>query len=693
MATSVQEFNKQNPNYIGNVGRYVQPWERKRPEEEKKSKKGSGNQSWLSSIISELAGAGGATGGAAAGAAIGTGILPGLGTLIGAIGGGFAGGFAGGTGGRLVENQVRDKEMRLGDALKEGGVSGLFGAGGAAFQGLRGAQALGKAGGGGIRAGVKGLSGLSDDAAKAVVLGGKKSGSAIGKAIYGIDDAANAAGGALRQSTIAPTSSLGRASDQGKLIRVAQKSPELRGSGFKKFKNVESVIAKKSNEVDELLKGVKKTVGADDFSRQVDDLRNAIPDPAEQKRFATEFNTIINNTFGKKPPTKLTATDVSKLRKGVNKQLTAVFKKIEKGTQLTDKDEALLKIRDVFTNSLDDLAPKNLRPKVHELNGEISTLIDGIPEFKKLAETPLQIFGTRIPGASSAIPRAYQSGMDMAGRTASRIGSVPAPLADVIAGTAARGALMPDFNSAQPGEEQMPPQLTMQNGGIYDQSGGLVSMNNPQSSQLAGLSGGQEMQGMGAPQANNQFSPQNIQMQVQNILASGGDLDDVKKYLSIVEVMKELGGGAGGQPELTANQRNKMIQLQSVGQELSTLRNEVVQSGLFNSDSQLSASLGGFYDSTIGRLTDQQKKIYQDQLKTRGIQLVRALGEVGNLSEAEQEAAIKNLPAPGDTFEGAMQKLQQLEDRFNNLALIVQQGGGGQDALADILAAQQYAPY
>ena len=189
MATRASDFLAQNPNYIGraNTSKRTSP----KKEDEKKSKRGSGNQSWLSSIISEVAGAGGATGGAALGAGIGAGF-GGVGALPGAVIGGLIGGFGGGFGGRLVENQVRDNEFRVGDAAKEGLVSGAFGAGGAGFQGIRGLGALGKTVPGGAKfgtkaiTGAKALGGLSDDAAKAVVLGGKKTGQAIGTGL--VDD-------------------------------------------------------------------------------------------------------------------------------------------------------------------------------------------------------------------------------------------------------------------------------------------------------------------------------------------------------------------------------------------------------------------------------------------------------------------------------------------------------------------------
>ena len=219
MATKVNDFLQKNPYYIGAANTS----NRAKPKEAPKSKKGSGNQSWLSSIISELGGAGGATAGAAAGAALGA-PLGGIGAIPGGIIGGLVGGFTGGFGGRAVENKVRDNEYRVGDALKEGAVSGLFGAGSAAFQGARGAYAAGKAagyGGSGLANTIRSGSGVIDDAilaaekvggksaarqfGKTLIGSGSKTGKAIGQGITGIDDVAYAsrkglqsAGGKLR---------------------------------------------------------------------------------------------------------------------------------------------------------------------------------------------------------------------------------------------------------------------------------------------------------------------------------------------------------------------------------------------------------------------------------------------------------------------------------------------------------------
>jgi len=140
------------------------------------------------SFISEAGGTGGALAGAATGAAIGS-IVPGIGTAIGGILGAGIGGFAGGTGGRLAENKIRDDEYRIGDALKEGTISGVLGAGP-----------------GGLVKGLKGISGMSLGAA------GKTAPTSLSNAlIQSSDDVAGAVGQVAKEPL--KTSATGRMGD------------------------------------------------------------------------------------------------------------------------------------------------------------------------------------------------------------------------------------------------------------------------------------------------------------------------------------------------------------------------------------------------------------------------------------------------------------------------------------------------
>lgn len=127
---------------------------------------------FLSSLISEVGGAGGA----AAGAAAGTALLPGIGTILG----GLIGGFAGGTGGKAIEQKVRDDQNFTGaggsarSAFGEGALSGVLGAGGEVLNVLKAGKAA---------TGVKGLKNIGTNLkAGAAALGDTQAASRLTKA-------------------------------------------------------------------------------------------------------------------------------------------------------------------------------------------------------------------------------------------------------------------------------------------------------------------------------------------------------------------------------------------------------------------------------------------------------------------------------------------------------------------------------
>ncbi len=229
------------------------------------------------------------------------------------------------------------------------------------------------------------------------------------------------AGQALsKNSTIAPTSTVGSANQQRKLVKFSQEEGLLRGSSARKFKNVEQVIGKRTDEVDALLAGVKKTVPASDLQKSLSSVRATIPDAGE----ASDFDKIlgrIQKEIGDKP--KYTALEINKARRVLNKELGSVNRKLEKGNPLTRGDRALQDAHEAFTDTLNKLAPKEVSNKVKEVNQRISTFIKGQPEFKKKSESAdlLGARGQLIPRIPILKP-ALESATDIAGRTLSKVG-------------------------------------------------------------------------------------------------------------------------------------------------------------------------------------------------------------------------------------------------------------------------------
>ena len=164
--------------YVFQNGQYVD----RQPTQQPQKKKGRGG--FLSSLISEVGGAGGAAGGAAIGASLGS-VVPGLGTAIGGLIGAGIGGFAGGTSGRLAENKIRDDQYNLGSAVKEGLLSGALSSAGQAFSLAKAGKAV---------TGEKGLA----NALKNISAGGSEQAARIGR-VEGFGRGLKASGMGLAQ--------------------------------------------------------------------------------------------------------------------------------------------------------------------------------------------------------------------------------------------------------------------------------------------------------------------------------------------------------------------------------------------------------------------------------------------------------------------------------------------------------------
>lgn len=192
--------------------------------------KTSGRGGFLTSLISE----GGGAGGAALGAGIGS-IVPGIGTIIGA----GIGGLLGGTGGRVLENKVRDDRIGIGDALKEGALSGVLGGAGEALSLAKAGKAL---------TGEKGLANIG----KNIVAGGeKKAAGELAGGITRLGDKVKSGGiGALDTKT-----GIGAFGDEASRLATAKKYNL--SSGLKGLQQAETHVATLEGKIQPLLKNTK----------------------------------------------------------------------------------------------------------------------------------------------------------------------------------------------------------------------------------------------------------------------------------------------------------------------------------------------------------------------------------------------------------------------------------------------------
>lgn len=241
----------------------------------------------------------------------------------------------------------------------------------------------------------------------------------------------------LRQSTIPAKSTLKTAAEQKRLVDLTRTMPSMRGSATRKFRNTDDAIGKMADEVDQLFAGVKTRMPAKRFQGGINTVKREIVDPLERKRFNIEYDRVVRRAFGGKLPSQLSPTEVNTLRRAVNGQMSGIYTKIEKGTQLTDKDNAFLRLKDTLDEQIAALAPKNVRGRVKELNVNMNTLMKGRPELQKASEQTFAPMGMNIPGVSSAIPRVVQATADVAGRAGVQAGRVTkAPVGRAVKGQA-----------------------------------------------------------------------------------------------------------------------------------------------------------------------------------------------------------------------------------------------------------------
>lgn len=233
----------------------------------------------------------------------------------------------------------------------------------------------------------------------------------------------------LNKSTLAPRSTLKSAPEQRAVVDLARTMPSMRGSATRKFQNVRPEINRLTDQVDELFAGVKTRTPARTFQRGINQVRKEIVDPLEKKRFDIEYERIVRKAFNGKLPGQLAPTEINSLRRAVNGQMSSIYKKIEAGTSLTDKDQAFLRLKETLDDQIAKLAPEKIRGQVKTLNRNMNTLIKAEPEFQRASETggALGPLGNLF-GAGPKLNQMIQAGADYTGRglaQAGRVGRAP----------------------------------------------------------------------------------------------------------------------------------------------------------------------------------------------------------------------------------------------------------------------------
>lgn len=629
------------------------------------SKRGSKNQSWLSSIISELSGAGGAAAGATAGAAIGA-PLGGVGAIPGAIIGGIVGGFGGGTAGRLVENKVRDDEYRLGDALKEGALSGAFGAVGPAWQGARGLGALGKATGGkGIASGIQALGGLSDDTAKvagkAIAKGGAKAGRAIGQGVTSVDDLAYASQRGL-QSTGSKLRTYQRGTVAGNAGMSAKDATSYNRAldGVNKWFSGIGKSAQYTN-ADDAINALSKQYANSPEATKVFGKANA-DDLADRFLANIDDNPVLRETLkGKNSKVVLNLLDDALSFKGkknadfikfVSGKINPRYRTISSGGSAGSVESQVL---EAFREASKSLIDERLVTR-SGVNKQISSLMGA---SKQLGRAITRDAGA---GAGQGLTLGRIAGdiagpsLDVVGRGMQQVGKVTKYTTPVVKGALARGLLNGGSPPESAGSED---EQLMQ---AYEQFSGAQG-GDPFAEAMVG---GQELGGMG----DMEQSPYSLQQALADIQRDPRNAED---YMQYYKFFSEATAG----PKLTAQEKKAQQQSKTALQGLTQLKS------LFSEAGGGQNRLPGIFGNIQGRLGSNSKADSYNKIRNSlTTTLARAFGETGVLTDQDREVYLQALPRLEDTPEEAQIKIQYLEDML---------AGGGYSQEPDLSSIlQQY---
>ena len=668
----------------------------------------SGRGGTATSLISEVGGTGGALGGAALGASLGS-VVPGIGTLIGGIGGGILGGFFGGTGGRAIENKVRDDEFRLSQAAGEGVLSGAFGGLGGLGHGLKAVKGI--KGISGLDDAVRGAAGFSDDIGKAGVRVGQAD---IKGAIQFAKGGGTLTGAetklaksfGFKQGTSVGGKEVNPTDIKDMLGFIRNRSSRYTPGGIKAGKP--GVM---SSQADDALKGVnaarERALSVIDAPLSVTEkkaVKNAITaGAAKAKNLTAKENKIINNFLKGVDKSKTRrelellrgeaddlaflnsgiagnsakATEGKVVREAIDKYITGL-----KGPNgLTEAASEYKAIKGDFgiSKRVRTLASKNSDAKglpVPLTGGQMNFPVSGGVNKLRSARVGLDE-GVDI---ASKLPAGLPSGRALtrgtlgrgaANQFAGAFGGGP-PVDPT--GATQTGQAISDLTAAGPGGVFLPTP------GNEDQQGQAIPQGPPGTNVLGqpivtGLEG-QEQAAQEAAQTAQDL-PQQLELARSQMLLEaleGGatleDLEEINKILDLVQTSQGIalpGAGGGEFGDLTADQQKRVTNLNTVQVALDQLEKDAANSGLFQEESQLAATIGGPFEKLIGSSTDPAKRQFLAQLSSRGIQIIRALGEVGNLSASEQEAARANLPNPGDNAETARLKLASLRELFGEV--------------------------
>lgn len=618
---------------------------------------------WQSLLPSAGGLAGGVGGGALGGAAAGTAILPGVGTLGGALLGALAGGAVGGGAGKVAQNALTGE--RLGhDVLKSAAIEGGLSAG--PLRLAKGAAVAGKA----ASIGGQGLTSALRTGGRAAV-----GPSAIKTALAGRlgDTSENLAVKALGLT-------------KGQKNTILEKTGEKAGSiakryGVKEAGDVRAAAKPLYDEFNNLVNAIPRQ-----FSKvEVSDAFRAVYEPllakgaplgdkAVGQRLKAEAQNLVKGVNG-----TISATDLNKKRQAFDK-LAYKLKGIDpSGYDVNNMSRKVL--AKLVQNAADTAGVRTGSGQtLKQLGREINKLervgkaaaknIEGAGGHMALG---LGITPGTIIGGTAGLPGALAGAAGNAALNSGAGRRAVSAAADKAAGALTKSAAQNPYGfNAVAGRVTLPPRLgamlgispfaagpvtdrlAMERGGALEPLEDAEPYGQqPGSAATGAVDGGIELQQtVGGP-----FDPVNVDSSIEQILANGGDLNDVMKYVSLVEALQEL--RTPEQPKLNATQLQQANNAMSGLEDLSALASMVEA----DPNVTLKASLPG------GSFTRRATGTAQYEAAKQNVaDVIGRLRSGGAINQDEEKRFLAQLPQAGDSQQDALMKIQRVSNLLQRFA-------------------------
>lgn len=575
-----------------------------------------------SALISEASGLGGALGGAKIGAGIGALGGP-VGAAIGGVVGAGLGGFLGGGLGSAAEQQVRDKRVDTGKAVREGAIEGLFAAG--PLKLLKGGKALAR----GARVGPRGAS-LVEDLSQALTTGvTTQAGRATTGAARGITTGARLSGDKILPKVAQEINEFLTKTVKARPVSAAGQLDDLAKYQNKLFSQLDSKVTK-----------FNKTLGKNDQIFIANKLGNAF-----QKNLAgaTSAQRELAAQLAREASSKGSLKDLNDYIKLLDNQINHD----RAGDAVSTQREQVFRL--FRTELRDAITDPDVIPGLKAIKNNLSKSFQAEELLLNAAGrtgSALYQYGARVPN------RAIQGLQARLGRTLETAGgaldsrNVLSQALRVGAGSQVAAGLNQQGQVAQ--LQQTEPII----------AGDLTQQDT--FSQLTGALGGQQVQPemvQQAPVLTQDIINQAILLDLQE--TGGANVEQIQMIAQMY--------GPQAAPEVTEEE----AKVQSLTNSVGLLLNNYQAAGG-------GQGAGGILPSLIGRTPGlrstgiaEQAQVFEDQRKALIAPLARAIsGEIGVLTDRDIARAEGLLPRLSDTPQVAQQKI-------NDLLTLIQQSGGG----------------